>query len=46
MLIVLLLQLLRVGVINGVTLIGLLAQTVRIKLTDPVDGIVYDKQLI
>jgi hypothetical protein len=30
-------------VINGVTLIGLVAQSVRVKLTDPVDGVVYDE---
>jgi hypothetical protein len=30
-------------VINGVTLLGLVAQTVRIKLTDPVEGVVYDE---
>lgn len=30
-------------VINGVTLIGLVAQSVRVKLTDPIDGVVYDE---
>lgn len=30
-------------VINGVTLLGLVAQSVRIKLTDPVEGVVYDE---